>query len=90
MLNREFCPVYSSHPYAFYCAMCTTSLWERGIGEGKWGLVVMLVGWSALHTLMQGRCCCDLFWKRRWKHTHISKMVSFWSLFVSDRLPGSI
>lgn len=23
------------HFYAFYCAKCTTSLWERGIGVGK-------------------------------------------------------
>lgn len=35
MLDRESCPVNISHFYAFNCATCTTSLWERGIGVGK-------------------------------------------------------
>lgn len=73
----EFCPDYSSHPFAFYCAMCTTSLWERGIGEGTLEADGCAVGRSALLKLLQGWCCwCDLFWKRSWKHTHISKIVS--------------
>lgn len=38
------CPVSISHFYAFYCAKCTTSLWERGIGAGKRRPMVMRWG----------------------------------------------
>lgn len=83
LCSRDHCVVYSSHPYAFYCAMCTTSLWERGIGEGKWRLTFTRWGGVPYSSWCRAVTVVIAFGNRVEK-THISakwwvvEPVSFW------------